>query len=167
MTKLIYERIPKITIAQIKRNLSNRKYINLNVKGQSYTLQIDYSPCHFGGSRPWFICPCCGHRMAYLLFYNHKFGCRHCLNTCYSIENKTPIDRQRLREQRLLSQLDCDSYSELTLLDCLRKPKGMHFSTFEKKKHIVSTIHSRNTLLLRDLSQRLLAQERRFRNKIR
>lgn len=166
MSKLIYEHIPQLSIKKLKPYLNGQSIIHFNCQNNSYTVQIAYSACHFGGSRPWFICPCCGHRMASLLFYNHKFGCRHCLNTCYSIENKSPIDRQRLREQRLLNQLGCATYSELIWFDSLRKPKGMHLSSFERKKQIISTVHSQKAQLLNQFHEHLLAQENQYQNKV-
>lgn len=29
-------------------------------QAHSYPVQIDWTPCHFGGARPWFLCPARG-----------------------------------------------------------------------------------------------------------
>jgi len=45
-----------------------------------YEVRLDWTLCHFGGTRPWFICPGrgCGRRVARLYFLGLYFLCRHC-----------------------------------------------------------------------------------------
>lgn len=47
-------------------------------------VELSYSTCRFGGSRPWFLCPNadCGKRVRKL--YAPRFLCRHCLNLGYA-----------------------------------------------------------------------------------
>ena len=75
-------------------------------------------------------------------------------------------EKFRLREQRLLNQLGCATYSELIWFDSLRKPKGMHLSSFERKKLIISTVHSQKAQLLNQFHEHLLAQENHYQNKV-
>ena len=81
MSKPIYENIPKLTIQQLKDRLNGKPYIHFDWEGKGYIVQVAYSACRFGGTRPWFICPHCQSRVGSLLFFNHQIGCRHCLNT--------------------------------------------------------------------------------------
>ena len=41
---------------------------NLDRQHEKYPIQLDWTPCHYGGSRPWFRCPTkgCGLRVAIL-----------------------------------------------------------------------------------------------------
>jgi len=54
-----------------------------------YKAQLVTTPCHFGGERWWFICPCsvngryCGRRVGVLYWVGKYFGCRHCYNLVY------------------------------------------------------------------------------------
>jgi len=52
--------------------------------------RLDWTPCHFGGRRWWFICPLvvngrvCNRRVGSLHLGSRKyFGCRHCYNLTY------------------------------------------------------------------------------------
>jgi hypothetical protein len=44
---------------------------------------LDWTPCHFGGERPWFICGNCGRRVAVLYGAGKYFACRHCYELTY------------------------------------------------------------------------------------
>ena len=55
-----------------------------------YKARLDWTSCHFGGRRWWFICPLvvngrvCNHRVGVLYLGSGKyFGCRHCYNLTY------------------------------------------------------------------------------------
>jgi hypothetical protein len=59
-----------------------------------YEIQLTQTPCYFGGTRCWFICPLdkgnndhCGRRVGVLYKAEDKFGCRHCYNLTYASRN--------------------------------------------------------------------------------
>ena len=60
-------------------------------KDFDYKIELESTPCHFGGVRWWFICPLwkngvhCGRRVGklYLPGNGTYFGCRHCHNLTY------------------------------------------------------------------------------------
>jgi len=86
-----------------------------------YKVQLETTPCHFGGLRWWFICPLsvngvrCGRRVSVLCRAPRAdyYGCRHCYNLSYESRNEPrhgrfaymghymALDRQmeKLREQ--------------------------------------------------------------------
>jgi hypothetical protein len=45
---------------------------------------LDWTPCHFGGERPWFICGNCGRRVAVIYAGGKYFACRHCYDLTYT-----------------------------------------------------------------------------------
>ena len=58
---------------------------------------ITTTPCHYGGTRRWFLCPMkndgvlCKKRVAILYLKEGSFGCRHCHHLTYSSQNKTEV----------------------------------------------------------------------------
>jgi hypothetical protein len=59
---------------------------------------ISWTPCNYGGKRPWFKCPGCGRRAAKLYLVSRYFLCRHCNNLAYSSQRES-------KQMRELSQL--------------------------------------------------------------
>lgn len=45
-------------------------------------IYFDWTPCNYGGHRPWLICMHCGRRVA-VLYLRIKFACRHCHDLTY------------------------------------------------------------------------------------
>jgi hypothetical protein len=43
---------------------------------------LDWTPCNYGGYRPWFKCMDCGRRVA-KIYFGENFACRHCLDLTY------------------------------------------------------------------------------------
>ena len=52
---------------------------------------IDWTPCNFGGVRPWFLCPGedCGQRVAILYGPTLPLLCRQCRGLTYASQLKT------------------------------------------------------------------------------
>jgi len=79
---------------------------NTNEKTElDYKAQLDWTACHFGGRRWWFICPlvvngrACNRRVGVLYLGSGKyFGCRHCYNLTYeSSKESHKFDRMFLK----------------------------------------------------------------------
>jgi hypothetical protein len=49
----------------------------------SQEVHFDWTPCHFGGKRPWLICMDCGRRVGVIYLRVKKFACRHCHDLTY------------------------------------------------------------------------------------
>lgn len=62
-------------------------------KDFDYKVQLEKTPCHFGGFRYWFKCHLyksgvyCGKRVGVLYKDGDWFGCRHCYELTYSSRN--------------------------------------------------------------------------------
>ena len=98
---------------------------------------LEHTPCHYGGSRPWFRCPRCGRRVA-KLFGGVLFLCRKCHGLAYRSQAETYSDRcfrraNKLRE-RLGGEPGVDQY--------MPKPKWMRWATFEGITHEVRELEN-------------------------
>lgn len=101
------------------------------------TVWFDETPCNFGGSRKWFICPSCGDRVGRLYGPGKYFRCRNCYQISYSSQSEGRLDRLCRKAKKIRHRLDIDS--EWWEPDCLSdpifmKPKGMRWKTFERLK---------------------------------
>ena len=59
-----------------------------------YPVYLEWTPCHLGGRRAWFLCPAqgCGRRVA-ILFGGSVFACRHCHKLAYACQREADHDR--------------------------------------------------------------------------
>ena len=87
--------------------------------------RLAWTPCNFGGERPWFVCPGegCGRRVAIL--YGPGPGrmlCRRCRGLDYASQRTGELGRAKMRAEKARSRLPPSG----------AKPKGMHHTTFLK-----------------------------------
>jgi hypothetical protein len=99
-------------------------------------ISLEWTTCHFGGSRPWFVCPgrSCGRRVAEL-YLDHYFLCRHCLNLAYKSTRDNNIWRLISKAQKIRKRLG-GSASLIEPFPC--KPKGMWWRTYERLRQEAS-----------------------------
>ena len=95
----------------------------------SQSVELDWSPCHIGGARPWFICPngSCGRRIA-ILYFRSGFLCRHCHRLSYGCQSEDYSFRLARKVDKIRSKL---GWQQGVLNNPIKiKPKGMHWRTF-------------------------------------
>lgn len=89
-----------------------------------YDVRIERTPCHFGGSRPWFWCVRCNRRCA--VFYGRSrdgyFGCRVCLRLGYLSESEDAMGRLWRKQQKLEARVGENG----------ERPKWMRERTYER-----------------------------------
>lgn len=88
----------------------------------SEPVDITRTPCHYGGQRPWFRCPCCRARVAVLYLKAGRFRCRKCQRLRYVTQGMDTCARTWRKQSKLEAKLDTHG----------RKPKGMHWRTYER-----------------------------------
>lgn len=88
---------------------------------------ITKTPCHYGGSRPWFACPRCHERVAILYLWNVPL-CRACTKLVYPSQSEDAIARSWRRSRKIAKRLG----QEADAWTAPRRPKGMRLATFEK-----------------------------------
>lgn len=72
----------------------------------SYPVRLEQTPCHLGGSRPWFLCPTpnCGRRVA-ILYCGALFACRHCYGLAYPTTRESAASRAMRRANAFRGRL--------------------------------------------------------------
>ncbi|UTW07872.1 hypothetical protein [Pseudomonas benzenivorans] len=124
-----------------------------------YPVPITWTPCQLGGHRPWFLCPCCGRRVA-VLYLRRYFACRHCLRLNYASQQASKRDLALDLSWKLRHALGC----ELGLMDlpaeCIPRPKGMHLRTFARKLARLQQVDARAQ---ESWQQQIAGLERRLR----
>ena len=107
-------------------------------------IKLDWTPCNFGGRRPWFLCPSCGRRAA-ILYAGQYFYCRVCRDLAYASENEGRLDRLYRQANKIRRQLNCKP-GMLNPINSV--PKGMHEKTFDRLRDQVLMYEDRALRLL-------------------
>ena len=96
---------------------------------------IDWTECHFGGVRPWFLCPNCGERIAILYgprierdgsklpIRSRTLKCRQCHNLGYPSQHEERDRRMRRRANKTWARIGGRGRT---------KPKRMHWRTYDR-----------------------------------
>ena len=94
-------------------------------------VSLEWTPCNFGGERPWFVCPgiACGRRVAVLYGPGKYFLCRHCYDLRYESQREDKKDRALRRAHKIRTRLG-GSANMMELFP--ERPKGMHLDTYMK-----------------------------------
>ena len=122
-------------------------------------ITLTTSPQPFGGRRWWFVCPRTG-RLATTLHLPsgaYAFACRHAYRLAYRSQRETPRDRALSRAFALRRKLGDDG----GIGDYVRKPKGMHWRTFERAMERIDRaeeIVDGHTVLLLDRLNRIASR---------
>jgi hypothetical protein len=76
------------------------------------SIPIAWTPCRFGGERPWFSCPSvtsngvrCRRRVAMLYGAGRLFACRHCCGLAYASQHESSHARGLRKSQKIRMQL--------------------------------------------------------------
>ncbi len=84
-------------------------------------IHLDWTDCHLGGKRVWFLCPGCKRRVAKLL-QRGEFRCRHCHNLAYESTREHLASRLTTKAQNIRRQLG----GSASLMEPFpERPKGM------------------------------------------
>lgn len=97
-------------------------------------VEITTTPCHYGGSRPWFGCPNCGGRAA-IIYFNpaiELFACRKCCALNYSCQQMTTLDWRLEQSHRIRAELRAGEHMIARSLSAIERPKYMRLATFLK-----------------------------------
>lgn len=108
-----------------------------------YPLHVRWVRCHYGGERPWWLCPTCGRQVAMLYLGGRDLRCRHCYHLVYaSSQASGTIHRPRQRIMKLRRKLkrppippDGFGASDWDV----KRPRYMHQTTYRRlRKELVA-----------------------------
>ena len=94
---------------------------------ETISISLLRTPCHYGGTRPWFDCPGCSQRRAKLYFCDSCFRCRKCHGLGYRSQLEASAERPRLIAQRIRRSLGA---SRNLFVPFPAKPPKMHWRTY-------------------------------------
>jgi hypothetical protein len=127
----------------------------INAKQQ---FPVAWTPCQFGGDRPWFICSVyangtyCRRQVTKLYNFGRLFTCRHCSRLAYASQQESAHERGLLKARRIRARL---GGSGNMLDDFPEKPKGMHWRTYERLCRIHDAAQARSIIGLSGFVKRL------------
>ena len=113
-------------IAEAGRKAVALKYFRETSEGShpefQQSLAVDWTPCRFGGERPWFLCDC-GRRVVALYAGPGGFACRSCHGLSYQSQRVTDCERTASKARKIRFRLD----GSASLVEPFpARPKGMH-----------------------------------------
>lgn len=140
----------KIASVYVVTKIDELVLLHLNRLGEEicYNVALTWTDCYYGGGRPWFTCPVkkCSRRVAKLYLAGTLFACRLCYRLVYFSQLQTSEDRAIQHADKIRARLGWES----GLLNGHEdKPKGMHWSTYERlvSEHDMLVIKSINKVL--------------------
>lgn len=104
--------------------------VTLEREGRSESVEqqvnLTHTACHYGGVRPWFLCPRCRRRCA-ILYGGQRFYCRCCHGLAYQSQRDDRSYRALHRAQKIRRRLGAR-----TGADVPAKPKWMRWATYDR-----------------------------------
>jgi len=117
-------------------------------------IRVSWTPCHFGGARPWLHCPC-GRRVARLFKGLVGYYCRECFdNPRYASQTKSTQGRLHFEACKLRLRLGGIASLTAPFPD---RPRGMHRKTYARLRRRAAKLEAR-------ISPRLTAKETDYPN---
>jgi hypothetical protein len=94
-------------------------------------IQITKTACHFGGERPWFVCPGCN-KKALVLYIVNRFRCRKCHGLYHPSSNEGHLMRSARELSKYQNKLNGKELRVTDGLCGVTKPLWMRNTTFIK-----------------------------------
>lgn len=87
---------------------------------------VEWTPCNYGGQRPWWGCPGCTRRVA-ILYAGRQYACRHCHDLTYKSTRTGANSKFFARANKVRRQL---GWGGGVASPPGERPKGMHLATY-------------------------------------
>lgn len=99
-----------------------------------YDIEIEFTPCNYGGERAWFLCPECEDRVSKLYLKNGYFKCRRCHELNYILQQEDKRDFAVRSIEHKMYKIQDKLKTRRATNNCyaIPKPKGMHYKTYKE-----------------------------------
>ena len=131
----------RVDLAQLRRShpvtpgsLVKMSYVWAKDQRVEATVSFLATPTRFGGRRLWFCCPSC-RRPCQILYGSWHIACGRCHRLRYMSQRETRSGRANLGMMKIVKRLD----PEATCNELPPKPRGMHWSTYDRLKERYDT----------------------------
>ncbi|WP_459918681.1 hypothetical protein [Desulfocicer niacini] len=114
------------------------KYTHRKSESVEQKIPLDWTPCNYGGKRPWWRCPHCGRRCAVIYGAGKHFSCRVCYGLAYTSTCETDRDRLFSKADKLWKKIGAKQGAANPLP--IFKPKGMHQKTWDRIRREIQTL---------------------------
>lgn len=98
---------------------------------------LEWTPCHYGGLRPWAVCPACRRRVA-VLYGGRRFACRQCRGLAYVSTRRDRATRLITKAQRIRERLGGSANLGEPFPP---KPPRMHWRTYHRLRDAADEAH--------------------------
>lgn len=135
MSKRTTNQLTNITVKDL--SAADRLYgsvrfrYSLAGKPVEHTVQLTQTACNYGGVRHWFRCEYCSRRVGVLYLSGGQCACRKCFKLAYKSERENSTSRLFRKADKIRCRL---GWGAGIALPDGRKPKGMHWKTFNRMK---------------------------------
>ncbi len=101
-------------------------------------IRVSWTPCRYGGTRPWLHCPRCQRRAVKLYKGFANYYCRRCAgNPPYASQTKSAAGRRHFALCKLRLQLGGDARPGVDLPD---RPPRMHRKTYKRLRNRIEAL---------------------------
>ena len=108
------------------------------------TVSLDQRPCRFGGTRAFFVAPCCGRRTLRLAVLKAGLLCGECGSVTWGSRREHELDRLIRKGNKIATRLGCEAWH----VEPMRRPKHMRRETF-------ATLHVKQSEIAKQINQRI------------
>ena len=122
------------------RLTANKWLVDIQFRsGATQRIGLRWSPCHFGGHRPWFVCDRCNKTVGKLYNTGDLLTCRRCLHLWYASQRRGAKSRRYLQALKLRLRLN-----GIASLDepFPNRPKRMHRRTYARLRQKAEALES-------------------------
>jgi hypothetical protein len=133
--KQTVEQCLELSIGQVKPSLTTKaQQVRVKFLGKNYELSVTWTDCHYGGQRPWFLCPCCSARVGklYQSSLRGTLACRPCQQLTYVSCQVGEREQLNLENVKLRRKLGARGDDLSGFAPFPERPKGMHQRTYER-----------------------------------
>jgi hypothetical protein len=133
--KQTVEQCLELSIGTVKPSLTTKaQQVKVKFWGKVHELSVTWTDCHYGGQRPWFVCPFCKARVGKLYQPSLRgiLACRRCQELTYvscQVSKREQLNLENIKLRRKLGARG-DDLSGFELFP--ERPKGMHQRTYQR-----------------------------------